>query len=127
MKRKILIAAAALVVALGGATYALGGGNGLIFDDGKYVKPGTLDDGKNLQPEAKISLAQAIAAAQGAADGALGQVDLERYRGGVVYMVDVGSHEVRVDATDGSIAAVGSNDEEDNGADGEVPDAQEKD
>jgi len=100
-----LVAAAALV--LGGATLAVGGGHGLIFDDGHYVQPGSLDDGKDLLPSTKITLEQAVADAQRAATGRLGQVDLERYGGRVVYKVDVGDQEVRVDAADGSIAAVG--------------------
>ena len=95
-------------LALGGATLAVGGGHGLIFDDGHYVKPGSLDDGKELLPQAKITLADAIADAQRAAQGQLGQVDMEHFAGGVVFKVDVGDREVRVDAADGSIASVGS-------------------
>jgi uncharacterized membrane protein YkoI len=110
MKRRILILTAALaaaaVLVLGGATLAVGGGSGLIWDDNHYAKPGSLDDGKDLLPQTTISLAQAVAAAQRAANGSLGQVDLERFDGRVVYMVDVGDQEVRVDASDGSIAAI---------------------
>jgi hypothetical protein len=94
-------------LALGGATFAVGGGHGLIFDDGQYVKPGSLDDGKELLPQAKITLADAIADAQRAAQGPLGQVDMEHFAGRVVFKVDVGDQEVRVDAADGSIASVG--------------------
>src|SRR6058998_959442 len=100
-----LVAAAALV--LGGAALAVGSGYGLIFDDGHYVQPGSLDDGKDLLPLTKITLEQAVADAQRAASGELGQVDLERFGGHVVYKVDVGDQEVRVDASDGSIATVG--------------------
>jgi uncharacterized membrane protein YkoI len=110
MKPRILILTAALaaaaVLVLGGATLAVGGGSGLIWDDNHYAKPGSLDDGKELLPQTKITLAEAIAAAQRAAGGALGQVDLERAGGRVVYTVDVGDQEVRVDALDGSIASV---------------------
>ena len=53
---------------------------------------------RNLQPQASITLGQAIASAQKAAAGPLGQVDLEHYRNRLVYMVDVGDQEVRVDA-----------------------------
>jgi uncharacterized membrane protein YkoI len=38
-------------------------------------------------------------------------VDLEHYGGRIVYMVDVGDQEVRVDATDGSIAAISQSDD----------------
>jgi uncharacterized membrane protein YkoI len=106
MKKRIVIIAAALVVALGGATLAVGARSGLIWDDGQYYKPGSLDDGKELLPQTKITLAQAVAAAQRAAQGDLGQVDLERAGSGVVYMVDVGNQEVRVNAADGSIASI---------------------
>jgi uncharacterized membrane protein YkoI len=76
----------------------------LIKDDGHYVQPGSLDDGKSLLPQTKISLAQAVARAQQAQDGALGQVDLEHYQGQLVYSVDVGDREVKVDAVNGSVA-----------------------
>jgi uncharacterized membrane protein YkoI len=100
-----VIAAAALVAALGAGTYALGGGSG-IWDDHHFAKPGSLDDGNELLPQTKITLAQANAAAQQAARGGLGQVDLEHFRGRVVYMVDVGDSEVRVDAADGKVLDV---------------------
>lgn len=100
-----LAAAAAFVLV--GATLALGGGpSGLIFDDGHFVQPGSLDDGKDLQSQASISLHQAIADAQRAASGPLGQVDLEQYEGHLVYSVDVGDSEVRVDAADGAVLAI---------------------
>jgi uncharacterized membrane protein YkoI len=106
----VLAAIAAVVLVLGGATFALGGGKGLIWDDDHYAKPGSLDDGKDLLPQTKISLAQAVAAAQRAANGQLGQVDLEHDNGRVVFMVDVGDNEVRVDSADGSIAAISPRD-----------------
>jgi uncharacterized membrane protein YkoI len=107
MKRRTVVAALVAVLALAGAAFAFGGGSGLIFDDGHYVKPGTLDDGKALLPQTRISVDQAVAAAQGAAAGALGQVDLEQRGGRILYVVDVGDREVSVDAADGSIAGVG--------------------
>ena len=105
MKTRIGIVLGVVVLALAGATLAIGGGTG-IWDDNHFAKPGSLDDGKDLLPLTKISLAQANAAAQNAVDGSLGQVDLERYRGRVVYMVDVGDREVRVDAANGQVVAV---------------------
>ena len=115
MKKRIaliltgVVAAAALV--LGGATLAFGGpGSRLIEDDGAWVKPGSLDDGKDLQPQASITLGQAIASARKAAAGPLGQVDLEHYRNRLVYMVDVGDREVRVDAANGNVAAISPRD-----------------
>lgn len=111
MKKRIaliltsIVATATLVLA--GATFAFGGGpSRLIFDDGAYVQPGSLDDGKDLQSQTSITLGQAVAKAQAAASGRLGQVDLEHYRSGIVYMVDVGDREVRVDAADGRIVDI---------------------
>jgi uncharacterized membrane protein YkoI len=103
MKKRIVIALLAVVVVLAGATLAFGGPRGLIWDDGHYAKPGSLDDGKDFLPQAKITTAQAVDAAQGARSGVLGQVDLEHYNGKLVYSVDVGDQEVKVDARDGSI------------------------
>ena len=65
--------------------------------------PGRIDDGAELLELASISLEDAIAAAQASADGALGEVDLETYQGRLVFNVDVGVHDVKVDASDGSI------------------------
>jgi uncharacterized membrane protein YkoI len=107
MGRKLLVLLAAGAVALGAAALALGGGRGVIWDDGRPVQPGSLDDGKELLPQTTISLAAAVAAAQRAATGQLGQVDLERYHGRIVFEVDVGDREVRIDAGDGSVASVG--------------------
>jgi len=115
MKKRIAVIAAAVSAAfllvLVGATLAFGGpGTQLINDDGVWVKPGSLDDGKDLRPPASITLDQAIARAQKAASGDLGQVDLEHYRSRLVYMVDVGNQEVRVDATNGEVVAISSRD-----------------
>ena len=108
MKTRLRIAIAGLaavaVLAVGGA-FAFGGGSG-IWDDGHFAKPGSLDDGKDLLAQTTISLAQADAAAQAAATGSLGQVDLEHYEGKLVYSVDVGDSEVKVDAADGGIAGI---------------------
>ena len=105
-RRQIVVAGVAAAFALGGASFAVGGGTGLIWDDDHYATPGSLDDGKELLPQTKITLEQAVAAAQHAAHGAVGQVDLEQFGGRIVYMVDIGDQEVRVDAADGGIAAV---------------------
>jgi uncharacterized membrane protein YkoI len=71
---------------------------------------GVLDDGKDLLPQAGITLDQAIAAAQSAASGPVGEVDLEHYQGKLVFNVDVGDKDVKVDAADGSIVAADSDD-----------------
>lgn len=64
-----------------------------------------LDDGADLVPQAKITEAQAIRAAQTAASGPLNEVDLEDYQGSLVFNVDVGSHDVKVDASNGDVLA----------------------
>jgi uncharacterized membrane protein YkoI len=69
-----------------------------------------LDDGKDLLPQAKISEQQAIAAARSAASGALDEVDLEHAAGKLVFNVDVGSKDVKVDASSGKIISVDQDD-----------------
>jgi uncharacterized membrane protein YkoI len=72
------------------------------------VAPGTLDDGQDLLPQAKISIEQAIAAAQSSASGDIGEIDLEHYQGHLVFNVDVGNHDVKVDATTGQVLGSGT-------------------
>jgi uncharacterized membrane protein YkoI len=110
MRKRILVAVLALVVVLTGATFAFGGPKGLIWDDGHYARPGSLDDGKDLLSQTTISLSTAVSTARQASTGALGQVDLEHFHGSIVYMVDVGANEVRVDATSGKVVAVSPRD-----------------
>jgi hypothetical protein len=106
MKKKLVVLTVVAALMLIGATLAFGGPGRLIYDDGAYVKPGSLDDGKELRPQASVTLQQAIAAARDASSGSLGQVDLEHYEGRLVYTVDVGDHEVKVDAANERIDGV---------------------
>ena len=108
MKRWLVLATLAVTAALTlvFATGAVGGARGLIFDDGAYYQPGSLDDGKDLLPQTTVSLADADATAQRVAEGHLGQVDLEHFGDRIVYSVDVGSQEVRVDANSGIVVDV---------------------
>jgi uncharacterized membrane protein YkoI len=71
---------------------------------------GQIDDGADLLPQASITLEQAISAAQSAASGEVGEVDLEHYQGKLVFNVDVGDKDIKVDAMDGSIVAVDAED-----------------
>lgn len=105
-KRIAVVGSVVALFALAGTALATGAGKGLIFDDGHYVQPGTLDDGRDLLVQTSISLAHAVSAAQAASTGALGQVDLERSGTRLVYSVDIGDREVRVDAGNGSIASI---------------------
>jgi len=80
-------------------------------DDGtEPQQSGVLDDGKDLLPQAQITLDQAIGSAQSAASGPVGEVDLEHAGGRLVFNVDVGDKDVKVDANDGSIVAVDKDD-----------------
>jgi uncharacterized membrane protein YkoI len=104
MRKRIIAAAtgaAAVAVAAGGVAWAAGGSS-----DG----PSRMDDGKDLLPQAGITEQQAIAAAQTAATGALSEVDLEHRAGRLVFNVDVGSHDVKVDATTGQVVAIDADD-----------------
>jgi uncharacterized membrane protein YkoI len=95
-------ATAALGVAGGGVAWAAGGSGA--------AGPSRLDDGKDLLPQAKTSEAQAISAAQTAASGALNEVDLGHAGGRLVWNVDVGKSDVKVDAVTGEVVAVDHDD-----------------
>lgn len=72
------------------------------------AQPGTLDDGRELLPQASISLEQAVAAARSAATGDVGEVDLEYYQGKLVFNVDIGASDVKVDASNGAVLGMAS-------------------
>lgn len=69
-----------------------------------------MDDGKDLLPHAKVTEQQAIAAAQTAASGGLNEVDLEHAGGRLVFNVDVGDADVKVDAATGEVVRVDHDD-----------------
>ena len=72
--------------------------------------PGQIDDGIELLDQASITLEAAVAAAQSSAEGALGEVDLEFYQGQLVFNVDVGDKDVKVDAANGAVLGWESDD-----------------
>ena len=72
--------------------------------------PGRLDDGAVLQSKAAIGVEDAIRAAQTAATGKLHEVDLEYRDGNLVYNVDVGASDVKVDAAGGAVVGVDKDD-----------------
>ena len=74
------------------------------------VAPGTLDDGKELLSQANLTVEQAVQAAQSAATGAVGEVDLEHFQGRLVFNVDIGDKDVKVDAENGNVLAAVSDD-----------------
>ena len=69
-----------------------------------------LDDGKALLAQAEISQQDAVAAAQGAASGALNEVDLEHYQRRLVWNVDVVASDVKVAASTGEVLAAPKDD-----------------
>lgn len=109
----------AIVLALGVAMLGGGviGGNAQEDDgpdeDESQLAAGTLDDGASLLPEAGITLEAAVQAAQGAATGTLGEVDLEYVGGTLVFNVDIGNRDVKVDAASGEVLSVDADDEGD--------------
>lgn len=110
-------AAAIAALAIGGAGIASASGSPNPAEPAGSESPGQevihapdstgsrLDDGADLLSQAKISEQEAIAAAQTAASGPLSEIDLEDYEGRLVFNVDVGSHDVKVDAADGNVLA----------------------
>lgn len=115
-------AAAVAALAIGGAGIASAAGSPTAAEPAGSESPGQevihapdssgsrLDDGANLLSQAKISEQDAIAAAQTAASGPLSEVDLEDYEGQLVFNVDVGSHDVKVDASNGNVLAAPQDD-----------------
>ena len=75
--------------------------------DRESAAPGTIDDGKELLPQATISLSDAVAAAQASQTGSLGEVDLEFHNGTLVFNVDIGDHDVKIDAGTGTVLGSG--------------------
>jgi len=83
---------------------------GEVEENEVQVPAGQIDDGKDLLPQAGITVDQAIAAAQSAASGPVGEVDLEYSHGKLAFNVDVGDKDVKVDASNGSILSVHADD-----------------
>jgi uncharacterized membrane protein YkoI len=108
-KRMYMAGALLAVVVLAGAAAALT--SGVISADAPTSgQAGRIDDGANLLPQASITLDEAIAAAQDAATGDIGEVDLEHCQGKLVFNVDVGDKDVKVDAHDGTVVGAAADD-----------------
>jgi uncharacterized membrane protein YkoI len=103
--RKWTLALASVGVAIAGGVGVATAANGSSSPSGSR-----LDDGKQYLPQATISEQQAIAAAQQAATGGLNEVDLEHYNGRLVWNVDVGPNDVKVDAASGQVLDAGHGD-----------------
>lgn len=70
--------------------------------------PGSLEEGQDLLSKATIPLDQAISTAQKEVQGKLGTVSLSDEDGSLVYSVEIGDQEVKIDAADGSVITVES-------------------
>jgi uncharacterized membrane protein YkoI len=93
------------ILTIAGAIAALGIGAGVALAGNGSSGPSRLDDGKDLRPQAKLTEQQAIQAAQTAASGAPNEVDLEHYQGRLVWNVDVGAYDVKVDDSTSDVVA----------------------
>ena len=115
MRSRIITGAAVLAaMALGGAGIATASSGPAGNDESASSAPAgngsRLDDGADLLSQARISEQRAISAAQSAASGPLNEVDLEDYQGHLVFNVDVGASDVKVDASTGSVLGTPSDD-----------------
>ena len=98
------------ILAVAAAAAALGIGTALALASGSGSPPSRLDDGRALVAKGAISEQDAIKAAQRATTGDLFEVDLEDYDGHLVFNVDVGSHDVKVNAANGHVLSSDSAD-----------------
>jgi uncharacterized membrane protein YkoI len=89
---------------------ALGSAGGVAMATNGSAPASRLDDGKDLLSQAGITEQQAIDAAQTAASGDLNEVDLEHYNGRLVFNVDVGAKDVKVDAQNGRVLSADKDD-----------------
>ncbi len=104
-KLALLAAATAAAGTITGVAVAGSGHHAIAAGHRAAAQASRLDDGAALLPQATITEQQAIAAAQRAASGALDEVDLEQHDGRLVFNVDVGGSDVKVDAATGQVVA----------------------
>jgi hypothetical protein len=89
------------------------GTDGEAQDDGAQAncdtaaQAGAVDDDQELLPQAKLTVEQAISAAQAVATGSVGEIDLEHADGRLVFNVEIGNQDVKIDAADGSVVGMG--------------------
>ena len=97
----LAIVTIALGVALTSGTAASGG------------PAGRIDDGAELLDQTSITLEAAISAAQAVFSGDLGEVDIEDFNGRLVFNIDIGNKDVKVDAENGEVLGSVSDDKGD--------------
>lgn len=72
---------------------------------------------RRLAPLAKITKAEAIAAAEAEAGGKATEAELGSENGALVFEVEVGSQEVKIDAGNGKVLRVETDDDDRSGVD----------
>ena len=89
---------------------------------------GRLEEGSELVSEASLSVDEAISIAESEASGTAEDAELERQGDRLVYEIEVGETDVYIDANDGSVLAVDSDDDanERDDDDGELDDDGEE-
>ena len=107
---RIVAGAAALSLAASASAATAHRHNAHAKSHARAASPSRLDDGKDLLSKATITEQDAIRSAQSAASGALNEVDLEYAGRKLVYTVDVGSNDVKVDAADGKVVTIAHDD-----------------
>ena len=78
-------------------------------DDAPW-RPGTVSEGAELLPRAKITVDEALAAAQAAEPGEVHGAELEREDGRLLFEIEIGDKEILVDANDGRVVSVETDD-----------------
>ena len=102
-----VIAALAALGALGVGTVGFAASSSAGATPGSGAPTGSRpNDGEDLLPQSRITEQDAIHAAQTAASGDLNEVDLEHLGSQLVWNVDVGNNDVRVDADTGTVVRV---------------------
>ena len=78
-------------------------------DDAPW-RPGTVAEGADLLPRARITVDEAVAAAQAASPGEVHGAELEREDGQLLFEIGIGDKEISVDANDGRVVSVETDD-----------------
>ena len=78
-------------------------------DDAPW-RPGTVSEGAELLPRAKITVDEAVAAAQAAEPGDVHGAELEQEDGRLLFEIEIGNKEILVDANDGRVVSVETDD-----------------
>ncbi len=116
-----------LALAVGAMIATIASVTAVVAGSGSSSRGVVVDDGGELLKDANISLDQAIDAAEDAYSGALGEVDLETYQGRLVFNIDIGDKDVKVDAANGDVLGFVSDDDGDDDDDDDDDDHDDED